>query len=165
MKIVFVIVFMVILIMLVFILLIRMIHIWFYIIFSPLFALRFFLSDKVDKDSALSKFSFKEFIGLAMVPVMVSAALGFGLMFLAVFKQQTETKTLNSEMIKTEGEGSTSTLKLFNTTTFTIKTDSMEGAKDAAQNASTILAGFLSDLLTPILGIIVLWLAVMAASK
>ncbi len=88
MSVLFAMVFMVILIALVVVLFTRVIRMWMYAIFSPLFALRYFLSDKVDKDSLLSKFEFKEFIGLAMVPVTVSAALGFGFMFLMVFQQK-----------------------------------------------------------------------------
>jgi hypothetical protein len=88
MSVLFAMVFMVILIALVIVLFTRVIRMWMYAIFSPLFALRYFLSDKVDKDGLLSKFEFKEFIGLAMVPVTVSAALGFGFMFLMVFQQK-----------------------------------------------------------------------------
>ncbi len=88
MSVLFALVFMVVLIALVVVLFTRVIRMWMYAIFSPLFALRYFLSDKVDKDGLLSKFEFKEFIGLAMVPVTVSAALGFGFMFLMVFQQK-----------------------------------------------------------------------------
>lgn len=90
MSILFAIVFTVILIALVLVLFTRVIKMWMYAIFSPLFALRYFLSDKIDKDNALAKFDFKEFIGLAMVPVVVSAALGFGFMFIMTFKTQME---------------------------------------------------------------------------
>lgn len=86
MSVLFAIVFIVILIALVLVLFTRVIRMWMYAIFSPLFALKYFLSDKVDKDSMLSKFDFREFIGLAMVPVVVSAALGFGFMFLTTFQ-------------------------------------------------------------------------------
>lgn len=89
----FAIVFTVVLIALVLVLFTRVIRMWMYAIFSPLFALRYFLSDKIDKDNALSKFDFKEFIGLAMVPVVVSAALGFGFMFIMTFKTHMEQPT------------------------------------------------------------------------
>lgn len=93
MSVLFAIVFTVILIALVLVLFTRVIKMWMYAIFSPLFALRYFLSDKIDKDNALSKFDFKEFIGLAMVPVVVSAALGFGFMFIMTFKSHMEQTT------------------------------------------------------------------------
>ncbi len=93
MSVIFAVVFVVILIALVLVLFTRVIKMWMYAIFSPLFALRYFLSDKIDKDNALSKFDFKEFIGLAMVPVVVSAALGFGFMFIMTFKSHMEQAT------------------------------------------------------------------------
>ncbi len=49
---------------------------------SPLFWLMYFLWDKWWE--ALKKFTIKEFISLAMVPVLVSAALSFGMLFLFV---------------------------------------------------------------------------------
>lgn len=90
MSLLFAIVFTVILIALVLVLFVRVIKMWMYAIFSPLFALKYFLSDKIDKDNAIAKFDFKEFIGLAMVPVVVSAALGFGFMFIMTFKTKME---------------------------------------------------------------------------
>lgn len=90
MSVLFALVFMIILIALVLVLFTRVIKMWMYAIFSPLFALRYFLSDKIDKDNAIAKFDFKEFIGLAMVPVVVSGALSFGFLFLMTFKTHME---------------------------------------------------------------------------
>ena len=87
MSVIFAFVFVILLVALVMVLFKRVIYMWMYAIFSPLFALKYFLSDKVDKESVLSKFDVKEFIGLALVPVVVSAALGFGFMFIMVFNQ------------------------------------------------------------------------------
>ncbi len=77
---------------------------WMYAIFSPLFALKYFLSDKVDKDSFLGKFDFKEFIGLAMVPVVVSAALGFGFLFVATFKAKFAKTDIQSEIVQVDNQ-------------------------------------------------------------
>lgn len=57
----------------------RALMLWLYAMFSPFFALNFVLGDKAKK---LEKFTINEFISLALVPVYVSAALAFGLMFL-----------------------------------------------------------------------------------
>lgn len=98
MSVLFALVFMIILIALVLVLFTRVIKMWMYAIFSPLFALRYFLSDKIDKDNEIAKFDFKEFIGLAMVPVVVSGALSFGFLFLMTFKTHMEqpiSKTAN----------------------------------------------------------------------
>ena len=67
----------------------RAIMLWLYAMFSPFFALTYVLGDKAKK---LEKFSIKEFISLAMVPVYVSAALAFGLMFLGLVMGATGTE-------------------------------------------------------------------------
>lgn len=153
--------------MLVFVMLLRMIRMWFYIIFSPLFALRFFLGDKVGKESPLNSFSFTDFIGLALIPVYVSAALGFGLMFLTVFKDRMYTSTLSSDII-TKSTDDQSGFRIFGTTDIEIKVltgTTEESASNIASVTQDGLAQLLGSLITPILGIIVLWLAVLAAAK
>lgn len=95
MSVIFAVVFVVILIALVLVLFTRVIKMWMYAIFSPLFALKFFLDDKVKQESALGAFKFGDFIALAMVPVVVSAALGFGFMFIMTFKSHMEQSTTN----------------------------------------------------------------------
>lgn len=58
---------------------------WMFAIFSPLFALNFVLAGGKSKAlEKLGKLDIKHFISLAMVPVYVSAALSFGLMFLSL---------------------------------------------------------------------------------
>ena len=62
----------------------RAFRMWIIAIFSPLFGLFHFFGknsvvDKLEKD-----IGFKTFIGLAMVPVYVAAALSFGLVFLTM---------------------------------------------------------------------------------
>lgn len=106
------------------------------------------------------------------MPVYVSAALGFGLMFLTVFKDRADTGTITSDIISTKsGDGKTESASgfyIFGTTEVVIQAFT-GGAGGTAQDVTTItqksLAELLSSLLTPILGIIVLWLAVLAASK
>lgn len=61
---------------------------WLYAMFSPFFALNYVLGDKAKK---LEKFTIHEFISLALVPVYVSAALAFGLMFLGLVMGATNT--------------------------------------------------------------------------
>ena len=61
----------------------RAVMLWLYAMFSPLFALNYVLGGSKSKAmEKLSKFDIKHFISLALVPVYVSAALAFGLMFL-----------------------------------------------------------------------------------
>lgn len=52
--------------------------------FSPLFALNHVLDFKSDGLKSLKQFSVEKFISLALVPVYVSTALAFGLMFLGL---------------------------------------------------------------------------------
>lgn len=62
---------------------VRWIYMWLFSVMSPVFGLLFFFK----KDSwewVLAKFNFKQFISLAFVPVYVSAALSFGLLFIYV---------------------------------------------------------------------------------
>ena len=59
---------------------VRGIWLWLYMIFSPAFGLLYFFWK--EKDGFIEgKFSITEFISLALVPVYVSAALAFGLLF------------------------------------------------------------------------------------
>lgn len=59
----------------------RAVMLWMYAMFSPIFALNYVIGDKL---KSLEKLSIAKFISLAMVPVYVSAALAFGLMFLSL---------------------------------------------------------------------------------
>ena len=179
MSVLFAIVFIVILIALVLVLFTRVIRMWMYAIFSPLFALKYFLSDKVDKDSMLSKFDFREFIGLAMVPVVVSAALGFGFMFLNTFQAHlvqssnvADQKWVKSDYINvTQWDNTTNGSIQFFGTTITIflpenSTQSAGGSpENNAKSFQAALFNVLAGLITPILGLVILWMAVMAAMK
>lgn len=78
---IFLIVYALLVITLVFALFTRAFYLWIFAIFSPLFGLFYYLEGKGFLADLHKKFSFTEFIALAMVPVYVSAALGFGLMF------------------------------------------------------------------------------------
>ncbi len=80
--IIFFIIFLILIIAICLALFIRWIRLWFFTILSPIFWLLFFFwSDKVWD---LKKFSIQEFISLALVPVYVSAALAFWLLFIHV---------------------------------------------------------------------------------
>ncbi len=82
---IFVIVYSVLIITLWFVLMIRWIYIWLYIMFSPVFWLMYFFGKKDwGGEWLFAKFSFKEFIALAMVPVYTMLALSFWLLFLFV---------------------------------------------------------------------------------
>lgn len=81
----FVLVYVILIIALWVVLMVRWIYLWLYMMFSPLFWLLFFFK-KTDWSGEwfFSKFSIKEFISLAMVPVYTMAALSFWLLFIFV---------------------------------------------------------------------------------
>lgn len=62
---------------LVFILFVRVIKLWVYAIFSPLFTFRFVAGDLFGKVDSEGTFTIKEFVGLAFVPAAVGLALSF----------------------------------------------------------------------------------------
>jgi len=80
---IFILVFMLLLVAMFLALLIKWIYLWIFSVLSPVFWLLYFFK-KTSSEWLLWKFTFKEFISLAMVPVYVSAALAFGLMFIIV---------------------------------------------------------------------------------
>ena len=82
--IIFLIAYLIIALALAFALFIRWVWLWIYMIFSPAFWLLYFFNKWEWWEWAFQKFNFKEFIWLAMVPVYVSAALSFWLLFLFV---------------------------------------------------------------------------------
>ncbi len=81
---IFIIVYLILLVALFLALFTRWIYLWLYAMFSPLFWLVHFFWWHVWKDWFIHHFNFKDFIALAMVPVYVSAALSFWLLFLLV---------------------------------------------------------------------------------
>lgn len=69
----------------------RALMLWLYAMFSPLFALNYVMDFKGKLKDSVGKLSVTKFISLAMVPVYVSAALAFGLMFLGLVMSATGT--------------------------------------------------------------------------
>ncbi len=80
---IFLIIFLVIMVALFIALFVRWIVLWVHIMFSPLYGLLYFMW-KAKGTWGVKDFSITSFISLAMVPVYVSAALAFGLIFIFV---------------------------------------------------------------------------------
>lgn len=122
---------------------VRWVRLWIYMMLSPVFGLLYFFwkwSEWVGE--IWDKFNIKEFIALALVPVYVSAALAFGLVFILV-----------------AGEG----IK---------ETNSKEDVLEAGWFSLTIIGAHASwaseksviaKLIVEIFGVVILWIAVMAA--
>ena len=83
---------------------------WMFAMFSPLFALSFVLGHGKGLAEKVANFSVGHFISLAMVPVYVSAALAFGLMFVGLAMNGT------SNAQSTQGIVESSVAKVDNTT-------------------------------------------------
>lgn len=86
---IFMLVFALLMIALVFALFTRAFYLWVIAIFSPLFGLFYYLEGKGKFAEEFKNLSFTSFLSLALVPVYVSAALAFGLVFI---KKAADTK-------------------------------------------------------------------------
>lgn len=129
-------------------LMVRGVRLWVYIMLSPAFGLLYFFwkaSDGVGQDE---KFSVKEFVNLAMVPVYVAAALSFGLTFILVASQGLQDSGVQTdETIEVGG--------------FSLTIEGAHGSgKDAEGERSPI-----AKLIVELFGVAILWIAVMAALK
>ncbi|EKD29290.1 MAG: hypothetical protein ACD_78C00454G0004 [uncultured bacterium (gcode 4)] len=154
--IIFFIVFGVLVIAIVYALLTRAMMLWMFAIFSPLFALNFVLAGGKSKAlEKLGKLDIKHFISLAMVPVYVSAALSFGLMFLSLVMNP----SVDGNAKQTSKDG-TQTFTMWQITLTTI------GDPNMADNLGTGFRtgqGVLSTVILGFLALAILWMAVMAA--
>ncbi|MDP2104009.1 MAG: hypothetical protein Q8K26_03750, partial [Candidatus Gracilibacteria bacterium] len=154
--IIFFIVFGVLVIAIVYALLTRAMMLWMFAIFSPLFALNFVLGGGKSKAlEKLGKLDIKHFISLAMVPVYVSAALSFGLMFLSLVMNP----PVDGSAKRTSVDGK-QTFTMGQITLTTIGDPNMmdnlgTGFQTGQGIVSTIILGFLA--------LAILWMAVMAA--
>ncbi len=79
---IFLIVYALLMLALCFALLTRAFYLWIIAVFSPLFGLFYYLEGKGKFAEQMKNLSFTSFLSLALVPVYVSAALAFGLLFL-----------------------------------------------------------------------------------
>ncbi len=76
---------------------VRGVMLWLYTMFSPMFWLLYFFWKSSDGVWWDTKFSIKDFISLALVPVYVSWALAFWLIFIFVIAWNSDNKLLNTE--------------------------------------------------------------------
>lgn len=160
---------------------VRWMWLWMYMIFSPVFGLLYFF-DKSKDWFIEGKFSISEFVSLAMVPVYVSAALAFGLLFIFVagwsfgdnpdtdwfvdYKEKPVTSSdypgtsSGAEISKEAWNGQRITiLKNFNLDMYG---DFVTSWKQTDGLFDVMKSGF-GTLLMQLFGLAVLWVAVMAA--
>ncbi|MDD2565656.1 MAG: hypothetical protein PHZ26_02145 [Candidatus Gracilibacteria bacterium] len=159
----FALIFCILIIAITFVLFSRMALLWLYAIFSPLFAIGFFFGWKVDKFKSMGKFAdIKMFVSLAMVPVLVSAALSFGLMFLSLTSNlQTGTTKSYSNITKCTDNNDCQNIAQGN---FNLKIIGNFGnSADIAGGVVDVASGFISYIIMNALALGILWMAVMAA--
>ena len=125
----------------------RWVRLWIYAMLSPAFWLLYFFwksADGVGSDK--NKFSIKEFIALALVPVYVAAALSFGLVFILVATQWLKENQTSDTLDTIEAWG--------------FKLEIIGAHSDGSVEKSVI-----AKLIVEIFWVVILWIAVMAALK
>lgn len=160
---IFFVVFGILLIAIVYALFSRAVMLWMFAIFSPLFALNHVIGDsKSESLKKLSEFSISHFISLAMVPVYVSAALAFGLMFLGAVMNGPSTIGVNDGGVKINTTEDTTTFAFGDITLTTIGVIT-KGTSDGVNKALGLSGGFIGTIIVNMLALAILWMAVMAA--
>jgi hypothetical protein len=144
----FIVVYLILMVALLLALFARGIRLWIYAMLSPVFGLLYFFGKASEWVGEDQKFSVKEFIALALVPVYVSAALAFGLTFILVASQGIKETQ--------EAEGDVDTLRAWG---FSL---SLVGAHG---DGGVEWFSVIGKLIVEIFGVAILWIAVMAALR
>lgn len=145
----FVIVYLLLMIALFLALFVRWVRLWIYIMLSPAFWLLYFFGKWSEGFWESGKhFNIKEFIALAMVPVYASAALAFGLAFILVA----------AEWIK-EAAGEWDEMETLTAGWFSLSIYWAHGWTGTNEKSP------LAKMIVEIFGIVILWIAVMAALR
>jgi len=143
----FIIVYLLLMVALLLALFVRWVRLWIYMMLSPAFwLLYFFWKGSEWMWETGEKFNIKEFIALALVPVYVSAALAFGLVFILVA----------GKWITLEDPNEPDTMKAG---WFTITMIWAQGWSESWESSWSVIG----KLIAQIFGVVILWIAVMAA--
>jgi hypothetical protein len=123
-------------------------------------------------DSSLKKYTLKNFIGLAMVPVYISAALSLGMMIVLVVAKTDTTQQAasfgNDGYVQFTKEGEDEIIKVGRNPDAQIKLTvigSPLGLANGAGKGKEVGAGTIGKLLVMVLALMILWLGVMAGAK
>ncbi len=131
---------------------VRWITLWLYTIFSPIFGLLYFFWKSSEWVwSGSFKFSLKEFLSLAMVPVYVAAALAFGFIFIMAVLKSAEGGIADAD----------GCFKFWGVFNFCINWAIWE----ATESTVNYTLWALWRLIMQILGLVILWIWVFAALK
>ncbi len=171
----------------------RAFELWIITMFSPLLTLSIALPDSMKSGEAFKKhLSFKNLISLAMVPVFVSAALSFGLLFIGLLMNGTgsggsnvekdipnwkqisilgsETSFLAVTVQKWEWENTNVVTSTFQLGSLKLEqkwtmTNTEADAITKSSNFFTGSGGIIGTVILDVIALTILWIAVMAALK
>lgn len=139
----------------------RWVRLWIFTMLSPLFWLMYFFDKSSWWEGFMKKFNFKQFISVAMVPVYVSAALSFWMVFILVasdgMKKQTTTNTWD-EIISCP-QWKNCSIKIWD---FEFE---LEWAVWKSDNTLWWALWSVWTLIVQMFGLVILWLAVITALK
>ncbi len=151
----------------------RWFYIWMYVMLSPIFWLMYFFEKWNWGDWFLWKFSIKEFIALAMVPVYTLLALSFGMLIIYVVWKWLDT---SSDGNKWNLEGFSYENDTFSIWNFSLTVKWAVGWSSDKENTKESVYRFMKEwgdwalwaigvLIMQLFGLAVLWISVMAWMK
>ena len=146
-------------------------YIWMYVMLSPIFWLMYFFEKWNGWDGFLWKFSIKEFVALAMVPVYTLLALSFGMLIMYVVWTW-----LNAEDTSWEINGFTYKENTFTIWNFSLEVKWAVGQSSDGATVQNTVYRFMKEwtegalwaiwvLIMQLFGLAVLWISVMAWMK
>ena len=149
------------------VLMIRWIYLWLYMMLSPLFWLMYFFDKSAGWWEFFDKFNIKQFFSLAMVPVYTMLALSFGLLFIYIIWKWIINNTTDSN----------NEVFTFSDNTITVSnveleikwpwfnTENINKFIDSSAKAWKWGLDIVWGLILRIMGIVFLWMSVMAALR
>ena len=170
-SIVFALIFAILVIAIAYALVTRVFMLWLFAMFSPLFALDFFLGWKwlwKVWETLKNHMSISKFISLAMVPVYVSAALSFWLVFLSFAINNKYDKTGSFATLQKATKDWKQIMEFWENSSkiqLTFIRNYTDGSSWIAWDVFDTGAGFISNIIISFLALVILWMTVMAALK
>ena len=160
---IFIVVYVLLLIALFLALVTRGIYLWIFTVMSPVFGLLYFFNKNEGWEWVMAKLNFKQFINLALIPVYVSAALSFGLLFIYVASNAiSDPNTSNENMPQISENG-----KEINFLDFKITSNTalLWDNSESVQNFFWWIKNTFWIFIAQMFALVVLWMSVMAALK
>jgi len=161
----FIIIYFILLMTLALVMMVRWFYMWIFMMISPVFWLLFFFKKEPEW---LKNFTIIKFLWLAMVPVYVAAAFAFGLVFIVTVSQKSEVVDPQATAVNAAINSWSIILWTWSWQIKITMTWLWEWTKEAIDIGATWLAqwkGILGKFIMEIFGVVIMWMAVMAALK